>query len=72
MFLFWVCRVTSVILSHFILDLRQDENEHFASTTTQSTLEFAQRVEDSLGGSLNNIWGSGIDESSDECENTYR
>ena len=54
-------------MSRFILDLRRNPDEHTISAKTQSTIQFAERVEDVLGGSLNSIWGSGIDQ--DEGEN---
>ena len=52
--------IRSIILSRFILDLRDKSEEDSASLPPQSALTFAQRLEDSLGGSLNSIWGSGI------------
>lgn len=54
-------RTTSIILSHFILALRQCQDEHSRSTPKKTTIQFAQRVEDGLGGSLNSIWGSDND-----------
>ena len=66
-FILFICRITSIILSRFILDLRRNPDEHTISAKTQSTIQFAERVEDVLGGSLNSIWGSGIDQ--DEGEN---
>ena len=61
-------RIISIILSRFILDLRHSSDEGSTHETAQPTLEFAQRVEDGLGGSLNSIWGSGSNEDSDENE----
>ena len=54
-------RSTSIILSHFILALRQCQDEHSRSTSKKTTIPLAQRVEDGLGGALNSIWGSDND-----------
>ena len=56
------CRITAIVLSRFILDLRRDPDEHATSAVTQPTLQFAQRLEDGLGGSLSGTWRSEIDE----------
>ena len=66
--LLFIYRIASIILSRFILDLRRDQNVHSISVSGSPTLEFAQRVEDGLGGSLNSIWGSGINEDWDNGE----
>ena len=55
-------RITSIILSRFIIDLRQNVEEHSSSVSNHGTLEFAQKVEDGLGGTVRSIWGSGTHE----------
>ena len=65
-----ISRITSIILSRFILDLRCASSEHEASVTTQPTLQFAERIEDGLGGSLSIIWGSRIDQNQDGNEDS--
>ena len=59
-------RITSIILSHFILDLRLDPDEHSESIARQSTITFASRIEGNLGAPLNGLWGSAMDESIDQ------
>ena len=54
--------ITSIILSRFIIDLRQNVEEHSSSVSNHGTLEFAQKVEDGLGGTVRSIWGSGTHE----------
>ena len=62
------CRITAIVLSRFILDLRHAADKKVTSVPTQQSLQFAQRVEDGLGGTLNTIWGSGINEGLDDDE----
>ena len=50
------------------MNLRQSSDEHSYSSADRSTVEFAQRVEDGLGGSLNTIWGNRNDEYLEENE----
>ena len=64
------CRVTSVIISNFILNLRNDTDNNSSSAVTQSSVQFAQRVEDGLGGSLNSTWGSGANQDQDDNEDS--
>ena len=66
-----VHRIASIILSRFILDLRQNGAESSTMYPSQSTVEFAQRVEDGLGGSSNSLWGSGTDEDQSEHEDCF-
>ena len=61
--------IRSIILSRFILDLRDKSEEDSASLPPQSALTFAQRLEDSLGGSLNSIWGGGMNEEDSQVQN---
>ena len=44
------------------MDLRSNKDEGATSAPNHPTIEFARRVEDGLGGSLNSIWGSRVDE----------
>ena len=55
-------RITSIIISRFILNLRCSLDGKSTSASSQPTLQFAQRVEDGLGGSLSGTWRSEIDE----------
>ena len=61
-------RVTSIILSRFILALRQNTGKDSTSGVVSncSTIDFVQRVEDGLGGSLGSAYGDGIEEDVDE------
>ena len=61
-------RVTSIILSRFILALRQNTGKDPTSGAVSncSTIDFVQRVEDGLGGSLGSAYGDGIEEDVDE------
>ena len=62
-------RFTSIILSHFILDLRHGTDGNQMSIPNQTTVQFAHKVEDGLGTSLNNTWWDGnIDECGDGHE----
>ena len=61
--------IRSIILSRFILDLRDKSEEDSASLPPQSALTFAQRLEDSLGGSLNSVWGGGINGEDSQVQN---
>ena len=63
-------RVTSIILSRFILALRQNTSNVSTAgiASSYSTVDFAQRVEDGLGGSLSGAYESGIDADEDESE----
>ena len=61
-------RTASIILSHFILDLRYDPEEHSDVSAGQTSVRFASRVEGNLGASLNSIWGSGIQNDSEDEE----
>ena len=63
-----VDRITSIILSRFILDLRQNAHEHQTSAPNPSTIRFSERVEDGLGGSLNTIFRDDRDDISDNSE----
>lgn len=53
--------MTSIILSHFILDLRSiyQADEQSSSSSKQSTINFASVVEGNLGASLNTSWTTG-------------
>ena len=62
--------ITSIILSRFILDLRRMSDNHLLSVTNRSSLQFAERVEDGLGGSLNSFWDNGTDGNNAEDENS--
>ena len=54
-------RITSIILSRFILDLHRSADEHSTPGPDEPTLQFARRVEDDLGGSLSSIWWNDIE-----------
>ena len=55
--------ITSLILSHFILNLRRNTDNHStpASNQTVGTIRFAQSIEDGLGGPLINSWREEVD-----------
>ena len=61
-------RVTSIILSRFILALRQNTGKDSTTGVVSncSTVDFIQRVEDGLGGSLGSTYGDDIEEDVDE------
>ena len=64
-------RVTSIIISRFILDLRYNPEENGnAASHNQTTIQFASRIEGNLGASLNSIWGSGTSEDQGDAEST--
>ena len=44
------------------MDLRSNKDEGATSAPSHPTIEFARRVEDGLGGSLNSIWGTSSDD----------
>ena len=71
MFLMFGLSITSIILSRFILDLRRMSDVHLLSVTEQSTLQFAERMEDGLGGSLNSFWDNGTDDYQEEEDSQY-
>ena len=50
------------------MNLRSNKDEDATSAPNHPTIEFARRVEDGLGGSLNSIWGSDVDEEEREVE----
>ena len=49
-------RMRSVILSHFILDLRCNMISCPIPSCTQSTVDFVRKAEDGFGGTLNSFW----------------
>ena len=61
-------RVTSIILSRFILALRLNTEKDSTSGVVSncSTIDFIPRVEDGLGGSLGSAYRDGIEEGVDE------
>ena len=61
-------RVTSIILSRFILALRLNTGKDSTSGVASncSTIDFVQRVEDGLGGSLGSAYRDGTEENVDE------
>ena len=50
------------------MDLRSNKDEGATSAQNHPTIEFARRVEDGLGGSLNSIWGTSSDDEEGEGE----
>ena len=63
-----IYRVTSIILSHFILDIRHNADEPTTSTSNISTLEFMQQMDDGLGGPLSRTWRNDMNEDWEENE----
>ena len=63
--------LTSILLSHFILDLRSihlSEDDSSGSTHQVTSVRFASNIEGNLGGSLDILWATGEDQDIDEEE----
>ena len=63
--------LTSILLSHFILDLRSiplSEDESSGSTHQVTSVRFASNIEGNLGGSLDISWATGEERDIDEEE----
>ena len=63
--------LTSILLSHFILDLRSiplSEDESSGSTHQVTSVRFASNIEGNLGASLDISWATGEDQDIDEEE----
>ncbi|KAK7693026.1 hypothetical protein QCA50_002591 [Cerrena zonata] len=70
-FLFIQNVLTSIILSHFILNLRSTyltTNNPSQTSSKQSSLHFASAVEGNMGSSLSGSWGSNIEEDEEDTE----
>ena len=74
--------LTSILLSHFILDLRSihlSEDDTSGSTHQVTSVRFATNIEGNLGATLNISWATGeerdIDEEEDDdivyCDNPH-
>ena len=62
---------TSILLSHFILDLRSiplSEDESSGSTHQVTSVRFASNIEGNLGASLDISWATGEERDIDEEE----
>ena len=63
--------LTSILLSHFILDLRSihlSEDDTSGSTHQVTSVRFASNIGENLGGSLDISWATGEDQDIDEEE----
>ena len=63
--------LTSILLSHFILDLRSfplSEDDTSGSTHQATSVRFASNIEGNLGGSLDISWATGEERNIDEEE----
>ena len=63
--------LTSVLLSHFILDLRSiplSEDDTSGSTHQVTSVRFASNIGENLGGSLDISWATGEERDIDEEE----
>ena len=63
--------LTSILLSHFILDLRSihlSEDDTSGSTRQVTSVRFASNIGANLGGSLDISWATGEDQDIDEEE----
>ena len=62
---------TSILLSHFILDLRSihlSEDDTSGSTHQLTSIRFASKIETNLGASLHVSWATGKERDIDEEE----
>ena len=65
--------LTSILLSHFILDLRSiplSEDDSSGSTHQVTSVRFATNIEGNLGASLDISWATGEERDIDEEEDT--
>ena len=65
--------LTSILLSHFILDLRSihlSEDDISGSTHQVTSVIFASNIEGNLGASLDISWATGEERDIDEGEDT--
>ena len=63
--------LTSILLSHFILDLRSihlSEDDTSGSTHQATSVRFASDIEENLGGSLDISWATGEERDIEEEE----
>ena len=63
--------LTSILLSHFILDLRSfhlSEDDTSGSTHQVTSVRFASNIGENLGGSLDISWATGEERDIDEEE----
>ena len=63
--------LTSILLSHFILDLRSfhlSEDDTSGSTRQVTSVRFASNIEGNLGASLDISWATGEERNIDEEE----
>ena len=63
--------LTSILLSHFILDLRSiplSEDDSSGSTHQVTSVRFASNIGENLGGSLDISWATGEERNIDEEE----
>ena len=63
--------LTSILLSHFILDLRSiplSEDDSSGSTHQVTSVRFASNIGENLGGSLDISWATGEERGTDEEE----
>ena len=64
--------LTSILLSHFILDLRSiihlSEDDTSGSTHQATSVRFASNIGENLGGSLDVSWATGEERDIDEEE----
>ena len=63
--------LTSILLSHFILDLRSfplSEDDTSGSTHQVTSVRFASNIGENLGGSLDISWATGEEQDIDEEE----
>ena len=63
--------LTSILLSHFILDLRSiplSEDDTSGSTHQVTSVRFASNIRENLGGSLDISWATGEEQDIDEEE----
>ena len=63
---------TSILLSHFILDLRSihlSEDDTSGSTHQVTSVRFASNIGENLGGSLDISWATGEERDIDEEDN---
>ena len=63
--------LTSILLSHFILDLRSiplSEDDTSGSTNQVTSVRFASNIEGNLGASLDVSWATGEERDIDEEE----
>lgn len=66
--------ITSVILSHFILDLRSiyhRPTQSLDSKSQQSSIQFASAIEGNIGATLNVSWASGEERITEDDEIQY-